>query len=55
MTDEQAEATYRKFHDLEPFAELPEDWRQFEAYCIPETVQCDECGSWFCAKDEEPA
>lgn len=52
MTEEEREEAFRRFHDLDGFAELPEDWRQFEMVMVPETVTCAECGTEFNAIDE---
>lgn len=53
LTDEDAEMTYRRMHDLEDFAELPEGWRGFEFVEIPTTVRCIVCKEEFETQDEE--
>lgn len=52
MTDADREWAYREFHDLEEWAELPENWRDFEMVQVPETVTCAVCHTEFLAIDE---
>lgn len=53
LTDEDAEAAYRHFYQLDDYAELPKNWRDFEMVEIPPVVQCVECKAEFEAMDEE--
>lgn len=53
LTDDEREDIYRQMHNLEAYESLPEHWEQFHTCCIPDTVQCDECGTWFDAIDDE--
>lgn len=55
LTEEDAELAYRKFHELDQWAELPEGWRQFELIQIPDTVMCEECLNSYVAIDESSA
>jgi Zn finger protein HypA/HybF involved in hydrogenase expression len=53
LTDEQREAAYRHFNQLDQWAELPEQWRNFQLVHIPETVQCSQCKATFETIDEQ--
>lgn len=54
LTEDERENAYRRFNDLEPWEELPEDWQQFVLCQIPKQVHCS-CGSTFRATDETTA
>lgn len=54
LTDKHAEEAYRKYHLLDDWAELPENWREFEIVQIPATVTCKNCGEVFRAIEEQP-
>lgn len=47
LNEEQREEAYRHFHSMEPYAELPEGWQDFDLVESPESVECDECGTDF--------
>lgn len=53
LTDDAAEIAYRKFHNLEDYCDLPDDWRDFELVEIPPTVQCNVCDEKFETIDEQ--
>lgn len=53
MTDEEAEAAYREFHELDRWQSLPPGWRCFEMVQRPDWVRCSQCGNAFATKDEE--
>lgn len=55
LNDEQREAAYRTFHDMEDFEQLPIDWEQFDMVQIPEEVECNRCGASFATRDEVDA
>lgn len=55
LTDDEAEEAYRQYHDLESYAELPENWREFEIIQIPSKVVCRVCGCTYTTKDERKA
>lgn len=46
------EQAYRHLNDLDDWADLPEDWDQFELVTIPTTVQCSECGREFATVED---
>lgn len=52
LTDEDRESAYREFHDLEDFATLPAEWRQFEMVWIPHSVTCKSCAFTYATMDE---
>lgn len=54
LHDDEREAAYRRFNDLDEWAELPEGWREFELVMVPERVTC-QCGATFGTLDEESA
>jgi hypothetical protein len=45
LDDETAEEAYRSFHSMEPWQELPTDWRDFKMICIPLVVECGKCAA----------
>jgi hypothetical protein len=47
MTDDEKEACYRRFEDVEVWQELPDDWRNFEMITTPSLVTCKECKKRF--------
>lgn len=49
---EGREEAYRHFNGLDPWAELPPNWDQFEIVSTPVIVVCDECGVKFRTLDE---
>jgi hypothetical protein len=55
LTEEEAEEAYRKFNDLESWADLPDDWRNFELVQRPNYVICDKCEERYCTIDETTA
>lgn len=55
LTDEEAEYAYRRFHDLEDFAPLPDGWREFEMVQVPSKVVCSQCQTQFRTIDEQLA
>lgn len=48
----EREESFREFHDMASYEELPENWEKFEMVCIPETVTCKECKAKFSAVNE---
>jgi len=53
LTDADRETVYRTFHQLEPYAELPENWEDFDMCCIPTRVTCEVCKTKFSTQSEE--
>lgn len=51
-SDEDREAMFREFHELEDWQELPNNWRDFEPVYVPETVKCHHCSEEFSTRDE---
>lgn len=47
LDDDEREEAYRHFNDLEPWAELPEHWRDFEIVTYPMKVTCHNCGTAY--------
>jgi hypothetical protein len=47
LTDEEAEEAYRNFYGLDKWADLPENWKDFEMVEIPEIVVCEHCDAEF--------
>ncbi len=47
LNDEAREAAFRQFHQLDEWAELPEQWAQFEIVCVPDIVICNDCKTEF--------
>lgn len=52
LNDSDAEEAYRRFHMLEEWAELPEDWRSFKMLEQPKFVECPVCGERFETESE---
>ena len=55
VDDKDREEYFRFFHDLDPWQDLPENWRDFELVNIPGSVICQMCGSVFETVDERGA
>ena len=52
LTDDERERTFRHFHDMEDFEQLPDGWESFEIVEVPNTVQCIACRTSFKTVDE---
>jgi Zn finger protein HypA/HybF involved in hydrogenase expression len=52
VDDADREETFRRFHDMDDYEELPEHWREFEVVAIPKVVKCENCGIEFSTEDE---
>lgn len=52
LTDEDREEMFREFHELDEWAELPENWRDFQMVTRPDGVTCKACGEVFEAEDD---
>lgn len=52
MCDEDREEMFRHFHDLDQWAELPANWRDFQMVTRPDEVTCCECEAKFEAEDD---
>ena len=53
LTDDKAEEMFRYFNNLGPYADLPDDWRDFEVVKMSDTVTCKNCGEKFLTTGEE--
>lgn len=52
VDDEDRAATFREFHELDAWEELPKNWRDFQMVTRPDNVTCRECGKKFEAEDD---
>ena len=52
MCDDDREEMFRQFHDLDQWAELPSNWRDFQMVTRPDEVTCSECGMRYEAEDD---
>lgn len=48
----EKEEYFRKFHRMEAFEELPDEWEMFECVHIPDEVECQACHAVFKAIDQ---
>ena len=51
LCDEDREEIFRRLHELDQWAELPEGWRDFQIVSRPDSVKCQQCGAGFEAED----
>ena len=52
LPDEDREAAYRQFMELEPYQPLPDAWRDFTLTTAPNSVTCRESGTAFETVDD---
>ena len=52
IVDEDREAIFRQFHQMDPWEPLPEGWRDFQLVTRPDSVTCCKCGTEFDAEDD---
>ncbi|TWU67281.1 hypothetical protein V7x_28550 [Crateriforma conspicua] len=54
LSDDDAEAAFRRFNDLEPWQPLPSDWQEFEIVTMPPRVTCCRCHREFITQPDAP-
>lgn len=53
LEDDEREEAYRALYDLEPWQEMPDDWREFQFSHVPCELSCSSCGEVYETEQEE--